>query len=300
MMGARRMLHVEHQPRAHDATTTWRRVGSPVRLASGLAALVGFLLAAAIPAMGQEAEPEAEAEAEALPPGTVLFTDSESRTAAGSEVARNFRYSWPAQVAAIPALVRRFTAERAELLAEQKTDFAEGLSFADAEGCFGCNRDLSREWSVIADTSRFLVLSGSFYIYSGGAHGNIHFEALVWDRQAKKAVYPERMFRSEAALQAALGTGWCAGLKAERAKKLGTEASATIEDEGIFPCPPIAELQVYPTTSDGQRFDWIELLAAPYVAGSYAEGVYEVTLPLTPQVLAAVKPRYRAAFVAAK
>ncbi|MEO0056797.1 MAG: hypothetical protein RIT17_233, partial [Pseudomonadota bacterium] len=34
--------------------------------------------------------------------------------------------------------------------------------------------------------------------------------------------------------------------------------------------------------------------------GSYAEGPYEVTLPVTQAVLAAVKPEYKAAFALAK
>lgn len=285
-MNVRQMFHVKHRPPAHDMTTTWRRLHSGALLA----ALV--ISAWFAPAAAAQDEPEAAV----VPPGTVTFTDSETRTASGSEVARGFSYTWPAEVAAVPALVRRFTAERAELLADQKTDFAEGLTFADSEGCFGCNRDLARDWSVIADTPRFLVLSGSTYIYSGGAHGNTSFDALVWDRKAKKAFDPKAMFRSRAALQAALGAPWCAGLKAERAAKLGEEASAGLEDDGIFPCPEIFELQLLPASSDGQRFDRIELLAAPYVAGSYAEGVYEVTLPVTPALLAAVRPRYRAAF----
>jgi hypothetical protein len=265
----------------------------------GVAAL---LLAAALLAPPVAAQDGAEAGGapDVLPPGTVQFSDTETRTVAGSEVGRDFTYLWPAEVAAVPALVRRFTAERADLLADQKADFVEGFQWADAEGCFGCNRSMAREWTVIADVPRFLVLSGSLYIYSGGAHGNTGFEALVWDRKAKKAFDSRRMFRSKAALQAALGEGWCAGLKAERTARLGEEASAVMDEDDIFPCPPIAELQIYPASSDGQRFDRIELLAGQYVAGSYAEGIYEVTLPVTAQVLAAVRPQYRAAFALGK
>jgi hypothetical protein len=53
-------------------------------------------------------------------------------------------------------------------------------------------------------------------------------------------------------------------------------------------------------SSDKQRFNRIGLIAAPYVAGSYAEGPYEITLPVTPAVLAAVKPEYKAAFATPK
>jgi hypothetical protein len=278
-MNVREMFHVKH----------WRVVAGALLLAATLAS------AAPAAAQAEEAAPPP-----APPPGTVIFTDSETRTVAGSEVVREFSYTWPAEVAAVPALVRRFTADRAESLAEQKDDFREGLTYADAEGCFGCNRDLTRDWSVIADTPRLLVLQGSRYVYSGGAHGNTEFDALVWDRKARKVFDSNTMVLSKAALQTALGEGWCAALKAERAERLGEEASAMIEDDGIFPCPPVDDLVVLPSSSDGKSFDRIQLIAAPYVAGSYAEGVYEVTLPVTPAVLAAVKPRYRAAFMLGK
>jgi hypothetical protein len=71
-------------------------------------------------------------------------------------------------------------------------------------------------------------------------------------------------------------------------------------DDGFFPCPPITDLTVLLGSSNKQTFNRIGLIAAPYVAGSYAEGPYEVTLPVTPAVLAAVKPEYKAAFALGK
>ncbi len=145
---------------------------------------------------------------------------------------------------------------------------------------------------MVADLPRFLSLSASFYEYSGGAHGNGAFEGLVWDRKAKAAFDPKTMFRSQAALQDALGAAWCKALKAERTKRLGADYS----DDGIFACPPISDLTVLVGSSNKRSFDRIGLIAAPYVAGSYAEGSYEMTFPVTPKVLAAVKPEYKAAF----
>ena len=43
-------------------------------------------------------------------------------------------------------------------------------------------------------------------------------------------------------------------------------------------------------------FDRIGIRIAPYNAGPYAEGAYEVTLPVTPAVIAAVRPEFRASF----
>jgi hypothetical protein len=104
------------------------------------------------------------------------------------------------------------------------------------------------------------------------------------------------MFRSEAAAQEALGPGWCAALKAERAERLGDEYA----QDASFPCPDVADLTLLLGSSNKQTFNRIGLIAAPYVAGSYAEGPYEVTLPVTAAVLAAVKPEYKAGFALAK
>jgi hypothetical protein len=226
-------------------------------------------------------------------PGKVDFTDN----AAEGEAKRDFAYSWPAKASAIPELAARFTAERDTLLAEQKAEWAASLKDFAGEDCVACvNRDYQKGWEVVADLPRFLSLSSSSYEYSGGAHGNSWTGALVWDRETKTAFDPKTMFRSEAALQEALGASWCKALKAERQKRLGPDYS----DDGFFQCPPIADLAVLVGSSDGKAFNRIGLIADPYVAGSYAEGGYELTFPVTAAVLAAVKPEYKAAFAPGK
>lgn len=227
--------------------------------------------------------------------GPVAFADSAGK----DDASREFAYSWPAEVSAVPALVRRFTAERDRLLAEQKAEWEEAKREFAGEDCVACvNRSFEKTWEVVADLPRFLSLSATFYVYTGGAHGNGAFDALVWDRETQAFFDPKALFRSEAALQDALGEPWCKALKAERGKRLGPEYA--VEDLGVFGCPAIADLTVLVGSSDGKSFDRIGLLAAPYVAGAYAEGSYEVTLPVTPKVLAAVKPDYKAAFALGK
>jgi hypothetical protein len=227
-------------------------------------------------------------------PGEVDFADNAEQ----GEAAREFAYSWPAEVSAVPALVARFTAERDMLLAEQKADWAESVTEFAGQDCFSCvNRDFQKAWAVVADVPRFLSLSASFYSYTGGAHGNGAYDALVWDREAKAALDPKALFRSPEALQQALGDPWCKALKAAKKERLEADY---YEDDTVFPCPPIADLTLLPGSSNKQTFDRIGLLAAQYVAGSYAEGPYEVTLLVTPAVLAAVKPEYKAAFALPK
>lgn len=208
---------------------------------------------------------------------------------------REFAYAWPAAASAIPVLAQYLTSERDAAVAEQKTEWAGMLAEAGIVDCGSCyNLSFSKEWKVVANLPRFLSLSADMYFYSGGAHGNSGFDALVWDREAGAAIDPKAMFRSEAALQDALGSAWCKALKAEKQERMGDDFS----DDGFFPCPPIADLTLLVGSSNKQSFNRIGLIAAPYVAGSYAEGPYEVTLPVTPAVFKAVKPEYKTAFAA--
>ena len=230
-------------------------------------------------------------------PGKVAFTDNAAKESGKVKATRDFAYNWPAAVSAVPALAARFAAERDELLAAQKDEWQASLTEFAGQDCASCvNRDFQKTWEVVADGPRFLSLSAAFFEYSGGAHGNGAFEGLVWDREAKAAFDPKTMFRSAAALQDALGAPWCKALKAERAKRIG----ANYADDGFFECPPVSDLTVLAGSANKRSFDRIGLIAAPYVAGSYAEGAYELTFPVTHKVLAAVKPEYRAAFALGK
>ena len=289
-MSVHEMFHVKHQRIDNERTMRRQCLRAGALLAAlllaGCSAPEDMAEATATAKAGADAEASAPASAK---PAAVAFEDNAEKD--GGK--REFAYKWPAAVSAIPALAERFTAERDKALAEQKADWAAALKEFPGEDCISCkNLSFSKEWKVVTDLPRYLSLSADIYLYTGGAHGNSAFAALVWDREAGAAIKPEAMFTSEAALQDALGDGWCKALKAERIKRMGADFS----DDGLFSCPAIAELTVLLGSSDRKAFNRIGLIAAPYVAGSYAEGPYEVTLPVTRQVIAAVKPDYKAAF----
>lgn len=292
-MGVLEMFHVKHSPRNANRPSKRGYGGSGRGLAAIMAAVLacvapGAALAQSVPTAGQAA------------PKPDLRSQLVEHEGTGNAT-RDFVYRWPAAVSAIPALAAQLAAERERLLAEQKSEWQTSLKEFAGEDCGGCTiRDFQKTWKVVTNLPRFLSLSVEVYEYTGGAHGNYYTDALLWDRQAKAAIMPEDLFRSPSALQDALGAEWCKGLKAERIKRMGAETSQVIEDDGIFPCPPIADLAVLLGSSNRRRFNRIGLIAAPYVAGSYAEGQYEVTLPVTAKVLAAVKPEYAAAFAQAK
>lgn len=208
-----------------------------------------------------------------------------------------FDYAYPAEAGAIPDLKKQLDAD----LARQKTELVKNAREQQAESKkegFPFN-PLGNwiAWKVVTDLPGWLSLSADVSNYQGGAHPNHGFDALVWDRQADRRREPLDLFTSKGALSRAIRQDFCAALNRERAKRRGepVKAGSTAEfDQCIDP----AESTVILGSSNRQAFDRIGVLVAPYAAGPYAEGDYEVTLPVTDAVLSAVKPEFRSAFAA--
>ncbi len=154
--------------------------------------------------------------------------------------------------------------------------------------------DFSKGWDVVADTPGYLSLAAATYTYTGGAHGNSVFDSMIWDRKAEEAMPQTALFASSETLERAVREAYCTGLRAEQAERLG--ANMTNGADLFEGCPALEELVIVLGSTDGTSFNSINLMAAPYVAGSYAEGSYEVTIPVTQAVIDAAKPGYRAAF----
>ncbi|MHA6334389.1 DUF4163 domain-containing protein [Qipengyuania sp. CAU 1752] len=208
----------------------------------------------------------------------------------------SFDYAYPEPAAAIPELREHLDEEmkaaRDRLIRSARMGRAEarenGFPYnAFAEGT---------EWKVVADTPRFLSLSASQYSYTGGAHPNYGSSSLIWDRETDRLLQPLDLFTSPTALTNAIEGRYCEALDAERVKRRGEELDAV--DNPFDACPAVKKLTVLLGSSSGKRFDRIGLIADPYVVGPYAEGAYEITLPVTSAVLAAVRPAYRDAFAA--
>ncbi|MEM9501329.1 MAG: hypothetical protein AAF941_05730 [Pseudomonadota bacterium] len=212
---------------------------------------------------------------------------------------RDFNYAWPKEASAIPGLVSLLMQRRDEALVAQKSEWESALAeFGDSD-CVSCvNRGFGTTWEALADLPRFLSLSAERYAYTGGAHGNSDFDALVWDREANnglgEGLDPLDLFVGEYEFGETVRGPYCEALIAKQNERRGNAGMA--DAEMLAACPALDELTIIVGSSNGQTFDRIGLLAAPYVAGSYAEGPYEVTLPVTERVLQAVKPEYLDAF----
>jgi hypothetical protein len=138
------------------------------------------------------------------------------------------------------------------------------------------------------------VLVAGSYFYTGGAHGNSTFDALVWDRGSRPdALETRALFADVPSFEEAVLNPYCKALGPARLERIGEAGLGTaIEDI----CPLISELTVSFATSDGKTIDRIVLLSAPYVVGSYAEGSYEIEVPVTDDILALLRPEYRDQF----
>ncbi|MDJ0278006.1 DUF4163 domain-containing protein [Sphingomonas sp. 2R-10] len=203
-----------------------------------------------------------------------------------------FEYTYPVQAARIPRLKAWLEAEKAKRHAWLARTAADARREAKAAGAPFRAYDMQTGWEVVADTPRFLSLSSASYSDTGGAHGNGSSGGLVWDKRAARRIAATSLFVSAAAFQSAVMTPWCRWMRAERTRRVGADAGDTIFGQ----CPPIKDVTVLPGSSNGRSFDRIGVIADQYVVGSYAEGPYEHTLPVTAAVLRAVKPEYRAAF----
>lgn len=205
-----------------------------------------------------------------------------------------FEYAYPAAAAAIPQLAAWLEKDLAAKKAELAADAAAGRRDAQGGGYPFHPYTNSTSWSVVTDLPGWLSLSADLGFFTGGAHPNYVFDSLLWDRAAGVRREPVDLFTSRAALSAAIGRDFCAALDRQRAEKRGEPVVRS--SEMFSDCIDPAAQTVILGSAGREGFDRIGILIAPYEAGPYAEGSYEVTLPVTPAVLAAVKPEFRAAF----
>lgn len=207
----------------------------------------------------------------------------------------DFTYSWPAAAARIAALDARLESDMAK-------DRAEATATADADRKER-GRDsipfnghyFDKQWAVYGDGARLLSLAAQVSTFTGGAHGNTGYAQILWDKAAGRAIAPADLFADPAAAFALLGRPYCAGLDRQRAEKR-QEPLPLKGDDWRTQCPPLGEQVLVPAAEKNGRFDSFTILLGPYAAGPYAEGTYQVDVPVTAAIRALVRPEYRPSF----
>ena len=206
-----------------------------------------------------------------------------------------FEYSYPAVAAQFPSLkaaLDRRLIERKQALEKESRDDKKS---AEADGYPYRPHSSGTAWKVVTDLPDWLSLSAEGYVYSGGAHGMSLFNSLLWDKQASVARKPVDLFTSASALDGAIRTPFCDALNLERSKRRQEPVDPNSGNE-FDACINPLESTVILGSSNGATFDRIGILVGPYEAGAYAEGTYEITLPVTPAVMATLKPAFRSSF----
>lgn len=260
----------------------------PARLAW---VLLAALILPGLAACGQDAPAASKSKATAVSTAKAAAVSFERETKTFA-----FTYAYPPEAAALPGLARMLDAERAQSLAELEAEAAEAQEDASADDYPYNPHMRGVSWTVTGQTQQLLAMVGEISSYSGGAHGNTGYEALIWDKAGDRRVQLEDLFTDLTAALAPMREPFCNALNAERREKRGEFVG---EDDDMFnTCPPVAELVLVPYAGGSGGFDRMMFIAAPYVAGPYVEGVYEISLPLPGVTLDQVKKDYRAAFMA--
>ena len=204
--------------------------------------------------------------------------------------------SWSAEVSQVPTLVRRF---RREFASEKAQSIKCGKIESEVRGRTGDEAMRCSSSTTITtkgETPRLLSLARAYWAFTGGAHGNGATHGLLWDRAMNREISFASLFTSPRSITTLLRQPYCKALDAERKKRRGPDYTPGGIAE-FNSCPKLLDLALMPASSARSgRFDQIRLIAAPYQAGSFAEGEYDIAPPITSPVIAAIKPAYRASF----
>jgi hypothetical protein len=212
-----------------------------------------------------------------------------------NSAALEFSYSWPAEAAAIPPLDRRFRAAMDKAWREARATVREEQKLTREQKRPFNPQFYSMGWTTAGQSKRLLSLQSDQGTFTGGAHPNRSHSALLWDRALGREITVVSLFVAAAGLAAATRTAYCAALDAERLKRREGEKLGGEFDQ----CPKYADLAISPGDGDKDgRFDRLDFVASPYVAGPYVEGEYEISLPVSASLIAALKQPYRASFEA--
>ncbi len=208
-----------------------------------------------------------------------------------------FRYEFPGEAAAIAPLDTWLRAHADGQYRQAHKDAAAFKETADKEGFPFHKYSYDQKWEVVANLPAALVMESNGYSYTGGAHGMPFTTSLIWDRAAGQRLGTAAIL-DKGVLAKAAYDAFCNELDRQREEKRGEPVNPKA-DGGISDfntCPMMGSQEIIPLSRKGRALDTIRVVIGPYVAGPYVEGSYEIELPVTTAMLAAVKPAYRGWF----
>jgi hypothetical protein len=225
----------------------------------------------------------------------VAATDDADVVLSSNEPLLVFGYRYPAELYRMAPLRKRLEAEKVTQLSVIRTEIQEMEDTTKAGGPWLNPHHHSTEWRITGQSGHVLSLEQDGYAYMGGAHGEYGTKSLIWDTQAGKEIADPLSLFSDA--MASFHKPYCAALDVLRADR--SEGTWKVGDGrymGTWDCPDFDSVSVAFSGAKGGKFTALHIVASPYVAGSYADGRFDVTLPMTKAMLAKVKPEYRNLF----
>jgi hypothetical protein len=203
-----------------------------------------------------------------------------------------FAFVYPAASQTIPALKE---ALRAQAVADQARLALEAAAFGDPPQ----PSTWDAEWRLDAVTPELAAASGTILTFSGGAHGGLEYRTILIDRRADRQIRLNALFAPNLFENSLFGRK-IRGIRAVQAsfcRALTEQVRARREDPAAqVTCPDIEEQPVTFLCGSRGRIEAMRALLNPYVAGSWAEGPYEVDFPLDARIIGNMKQRYRVAF----
>jgi hypothetical protein len=185
-----------------------------------------------------------------------------------------------------------------EMLAEYKKNAAADLAERKRIGAMAMQWEVELAWKQLARAGDIVSLEGTFYEFTGGAHGMGTTASHIARASTGEELTFASMLIASRVPSPALTIAICEALKTEKMARIET---ATIYDEPIVCAGPNANVKTEEASialapsNEPNKFGGVYVYYNPYVVGSYAEGSYALTIPQ--QVFAEdLKPEFKALF----
>ena len=226
---------------------------------------------------------------EPAPPATAAPGGPAAITPADAAAPMNFVSKTPyADVRlTLPDAIRPQTDLHARLYAEEVRllrQFTEGAQGELTEA--GADTDRPKYEKTInvtaaLETGKLFSLKRVDFDYSGGAHPNTLTSGILWDKALKRRLGLADLFRKNADLTI-LDQALCSAINAAKRARVPDSASVPLSGPPGASCPRAADTAfvLAPGTVNGKAAGLIFFIGA-YEVGSYAEGGYELAIPVT-------------------
>lgn len=238
-------------------------------------------LAAGLSACNRDREP-APADPAVAPAAAAVVTPAD----AAAPMAFESKTPWADVRLTLPDAIRPQTDLHARLYAEEVRrlrQFVEGAQGELTEAGAATDRPKYEKTitiTVAAETAKLISLKRVDFDYSGGAHPNTLTSGLLWDKALKRRIGLADLLRKNADLTA-LDQALCSAINAAKRARVPDGAGITFDGKD-FSCPRAADTAfvLTPGTVPGKAAGLTFLIGA-YQVGAYAEGGYEIAIPVT-------------------